>query len=311
MGLLRTVALLLVVSWILMGACGEDKLVSSGTHNDPSLPKTEKPTNTQPPQEKPDLEIPGDMRPVPGGTFSMGLDGKGIPDEQPSHDVTVRPFLLDTTEVTNGAYAKCVDADICRRPAYLDTEKGGFQALEVFRLPGHPVNGVSHEDAEKYCKWAQKRLPTEAEWERAARGDDGRMFPWGNGFPTPKTAVFRDKVTRGVGSLPAGAGPYGHLDLGGNVWEWVADHYDPYAYRRDSAAQGVPGDCDQIMAALRELKNRGKQGFTGTNPIPTECEYVLRGGAFNYFPWGLRSTNRVHHAGRFRIAMAGFRCARD
>ncbi len=255
--------------------------------------------------------IPPDMLPVPGGEFTMGLDDRGIPDERPAHRVTVKPFLLDKTEVTHRDYARCVDAGVCRPPAFLTTEESGFEPLDVFRSPDRPVVGVSHSDAETYCRFADKRLPREAEWERAARGSDARLFPWGDTLPTPEQAVFRAKVTGEVGSRPKGAGPYGHLDLAGNVWEWVADRYDPYAYTRDTAHLGIPGDCNQILLALRELKRTGKQGFTGTNPIPDVCENVLRGGAFNYFPWGLRSSNRVHHPGRFRIAMAGFRCAKD
>jgi len=255
--------------------------------------------------------VPPDMLFVPGGEFTMGLDGRGIPDEQPAHRVTVTSFLLDKTEVTNQAYQRCVDAGVCPKPAYLDTKKSGFEPLKTFRTPGRPVNGVSRANAETYCTFVGKRLPLESEFERACRGDDERLYPWGNKEPTEELAVFRAKVTKPVGSLPKGKGPYGHLDLAGNVWEWMHDRYDPYAYRRPSAAQGIPGDCKEILATLRELKNEGHQGFTGTNPIPHECEFVLRGGAFNYFPWGLRSTNRVHHPGRFRMAMAGFRCAKD
>ena len=91
----------------------------------------------------------------------------------------------------------------------------------------------------------------------------------------------------------------------------MQDEYDPYAYRRPTAAQGTPGSCAEILAAQDELRRQGKQGFTGTNPIPTECEHSIRGGAYNYDPHGLRATNRVHHPGRFRIPMLGLRCAAD
>ncbi len=297
------------VCFTLLLSCSRDRPI-------PAVSKTPAPTAAKKVVREPiprgrKIDIPSDMLGVPGGTFTMGQDGRGIRDEQPAHSVDVAPFLLDKTEVTNAAYTVCVEAKICRRPAHLNTEKSGFEPLATFRTENRPVSGVSHEDAQAYCKWAKKRLPTEAEWERAARGSDGRLFPWGDAFPAPETAVFRVKVTSPVGSRRKGAGPYGHLDLAGNVWEWVADNYDPYAYRRDTAAQGVSGTCKQIMATQNELRRKGKQGFTGTNPIPAECEHVLRGGAFNYFPWGLRSTNRVHHSGRFRMVMAGFRCARD
>ncbi len=95
------------------------------------------------------------------------------------------------------------------------------------------------------------------------------------------------------------------------MWEWTADEYDPYAYTRPTAPEGKPGTCAEIRAAQDALRRDGKQGFTGSNPIPTECERSLRAGAFNYDADGLRSTNRVHHPGAFRLVMTGFRCAKD
>jgi formylglycine-generating enzyme required for sulfatase activity len=248
---------------------------------------------------------------VPGGTFVMGLDNQGEMDERPAHPVTVVPFVLDVTEVTNEDYFRCVRDGPCKPHNPLSSEANHFGPDTKFRTPKRPISGVSHADAQAYCQWVGKRLPTEAQWERAARGSDGRMYPWGDDKPTRDRAVFGTNNTADVGSRPAGAGPYGHLDLAGNVWEWVADHYDPYAYRRPSAARGEAGTCEQILATLAELKSRGQQGFTGSNPTPDECEYTLRGGAFNYGAWGLRASNRVHHPGRFRLVMSGFRCARD
>jgi formylglycine-generating enzyme required for sulfatase activity len=248
---------------------------------------------------------------VPGGTFTMGTDNLGEGDEQPAHAVTVAPFLLDRTEVANAAYGECVAAGVCRPH---DTESSLENHLgpdAAFRGPSQPISGVSHKDAEAFCAWKGKRLPTEAEWERAARGSDGRRYPWGSDPANPQLAVYGGSMPMDVGSKPKGAGPYGHLDLAGNVWEWVADLYDPYAYRRPDAAHGMPGTCPEIKAAQDELRRKQLQGFTGKNPIPADCDYVLRGGAFNYGGPGLRASNRVHHPGTYRLIMSGFRCAKD
>ncbi len=259
-------------------------------------------------------EVPG-MLPVPGGTFTMGTNDGGQPDERPAHSVTLRPFFLDRTEVTNAAYADCVLASACKPNASWIASVTHAGDDSRFHRPAQPVNGVSWFDAHDYCAWRGARLPTEAEFERAIRDDDGRRFPWGNAPPTHERTVFGELLATGatenVGSHPSGRGPYGHDDLAGNVWEWTADEYDPYAYVRATAAQGKPGTCDEILAAQDELRKQGKQGFTGSNPIPTECERVLRGGAFNYDADGLRSTNRVHHPAAFRLVMTGFRCAKD
>jgi formylglycine-generating enzyme required for sulfatase activity len=258
----------------------------------------------------PEPDPPEGMLRVPGGTFTMGSNDEGELDERPAHDVTVASFWLDTTEVSNVAYGRCVAAGACRPHDPSNAAHNGFDDRD-FRKPNQPVSGVSWDDAARYCEWVGKRLPTEAEFERAARGDDGRRYPWGNEPPDPRRAVFGAPVTADVGTHPAGAGPYGHLDLCGNVWEWVADHYDPFAYVRPTAPSGQPGSCDDILRAQDELRRKKRDGFTGTNPIPTECERVLRGGAFNYYRTGLRASNRVHHPGRFRLVMSGLRCARD
>ncbi len=259
----------------------------------------------------PSEEVPAaGMLRVPGGTFRMGADLGGEPDEHPAHDVHVGSFFLDVTEVTNGEYQACVRANACRAPDAANARRHHMRENDL-RSAHQPVTEVSWDDANAYCTFVEKRLPTEAEWERASRGDDQRRFPWGNEPPRRDLAVFGTTKTADVGSRPNGKGPYGHLDLAGNVWEWVADEYDPYAYRRTTASEGKPGTCAEIMDALRDLKKTGQRGFTGSNPLPTECEHVLRGGGFNYDPSGLRSTNRVHHPGRFRLVMAGFRCAKD
>jgi formylglycine-generating enzyme required for sulfatase activity len=248
---------------------------------------------------------------VPGGAFVMGCDTGGQEDEHPAHTVTLDTYFLDRTEVTNLAYAACVSAGACRAPNPSGATRNHFGPDAAFRGPDQPVSSISWDDARTFCVFVGKRLPTEAEFERAARGDDQRTFPWGNEPPTPERAVFGATRTANVGTHPAGAGPYGHLDLAGNVWEWTADIYDPEAYRRPSADRGVPGACDEVLVTQEGLRRAGREGFTGSNPIPRECERVLRGGAFNYGAEGLRASNRVHHPARFRLIMSGIRCAKD
>ena len=261
---------------------------------------------------------PDDMLPVPGGTFTMGADGVGERDEQPAHPVSVRGYLLDKTEVTNEKYLECVTAQACK--PYRDNVARGFHAGPEagFRAPEQPVVGVSWYDASAYCAFRGKRLPSEAEWERAARGDDGRVYAWGNAAPdATRLACFGRKVgakgatTMPVGSYAAGRGPYGHFDLTGNVWEWTSDIYDPMAYTREGRDRGIVGTCQQVLDSLAVLRKEKRKGYTGSNPIPTSCERALRGGAFNYPAAGLRASNRVHHPPEWRMLVAGFRCAKD
>jgi formylglycine-generating enzyme required for sulfatase activity len=252
---------------------------------------------------------------VPAGTFTMGADSGGEADEHPAHAVTLPAFWLDKTEVTHGAYDACVAAGACKpKDAHIASSSHAGPDAN-FQKPTQPVDGVSWYDARAYCAYRKKRLPREAEFEKAVRDEDGRKYPWGNDPPTTERAVFARALghdaTDPVGSHPAGRGPYGHDDLAGNVWEWVEDEYDPFAYTRPDAGVGQPGSCAEIKRAQDDLRREGKQGYTGSNPIPHECEHVLRGGAFNYDGFGLRGSNRVHHAASFRLVMSGFRCAKD
>lgn len=255
----------------------------------------------------PHAEAPAGMALVPAGAFTMGADSGGEQDEHPAHQVTLPAFYLDETEVTQKAYFSCVEAQVCRLPrmAYLESFGGAF------RGDLRPIVGVSQSDAAAYCTHVGKRLPREAEFEKAVRGTDARRYPWGNEPPTRERAVFGGDVTEDVGTHPAGKGPYGHHDLAGNVWEWLSDAYDPYAYKRPGAERGEVGTCEQIIEFQNELRRTHKQGYTGTNPIPTECEAAIRGGAYNMGAEALRSANRVHHPGTFRLQMTGFRCAKD
>ncbi|MBK6533070.1 MAG: formylglycine-generating enzyme family protein [Deltaproteobacteria bacterium] len=243
---------------------------------------------------------PPDRVRVPAGPFVMGEDARGEADERPRHTRTLPAYEIDRTEVTRENYERCVRAGRCTGPRPLDAR---------FRDPRQPVVGVSWFQATAYCAWVGARLPTEAEWEKAARGGDGRTFPWGETYPTLRMATFGHDEHTGhpdpVGSHPGFPSPYGALDLAGNVWEWVDDPYDPYAYREPTVAP----TCERALATLNDLRTRRVRGFTGSNPLPTTCERVLRGGGWNYGGAGLRSSNRVHHAPSYRLVMSGFRCA--
>lgn len=254
----------------------------------------------------PPMPTPAGMLLVPAGTFTMGTSTVGEGDERPAHEVTVSAFYLDATEVTQAAYEQCVVEKVCAPPS-VDV----LPLTHPFRGPHKPVVAVSWFDASKYCAWRGARLPREAEFERAVRDDDGRRYPWGNDAPTHERAVFATSGPEDVATHPGGRGPYGHDDLAGNVWEWMDDDYDPFAYTRPTAGTGKPGSCKEIEQAQNDLRTQGKQGFTGSNPIPDVCEKSIRGGAYNYPPDGLRSTNRVHHPPRYKLKMTGIRCAKD
>jgi formylglycine-generating enzyme required for sulfatase activity len=174
---------------------------------------------------------------VPAGDFVMGSNGDDLyqflpeptvnylcwqcryQSETPQRIVPLDAYWIDKTEVTNAQYRKCVKAGACERPECWG--KGDFND------PDQPVVCVSWYDAQDYATWVGGRLPTEAEWEKAARGDDGRFFPWGNGPADCSKANIKGCVGKPlpVGSLPDGASPYGALDMAGNVWEWVDAWY--------------------------------------------------------------------------------------
>jgi len=166
---------------------------------------------------------------IPAGSFWMGcnsaVDNDCDSDESPYHEVTLSGYYIDKTEVTVDDYADCVTAGACTAPSTASS----YCNWEVSGKGNHPVNCVNWSQAGEYCTWAGKRLPTEAEWEKAARGTDGRKYPWGNEDATCEYAVMDDGVN-GCGTdstwnvcskSPAGDSPYGLCDMSGNVWEWV------------------------------------------------------------------------------------------
>jgi formylglycine-generating enzyme required for sulfatase activity len=164
---------------------------------------------------------------IPAGTFRMGgMDVRRALDETPDHDVTLDAFWMDQLEVTNAMYSLCVQSGACKPPQSFKSQRhpGYFKDPE---FKDYPVIYVTWVQAKGYCEWAGRRLPTEAEWERAGRGDDFRTFPWGEDKADGTLANFNMLVgdTSRVGTYPLGASPFGVLDMAGNVAEWVNDFY--------------------------------------------------------------------------------------
>lgn len=162
---------------------------------------------------------------IPAGYFLMGSETSDR-NQRPEHKVFLDAFWIDQTEVTNAQYQVCVKEGAC----------GSLHEVDYFtdaKYSNYPVIYLSWDEAHIFCTWAGKRLPTEPEWEKAARGDDGRTYPWGNQKPNSALANYLDnrKGSSEVGSYPAGASPYGVLDMAGNVWEWTADWYGPEYYK--------------------------------------------------------------------------------
>ena len=269
---------------------------------------------------------------VPAGEFVMGsnsgdiasllrrhpkANGAILKDEVPRHRIFLDAFYIDKYEVTNAHFQQFVQATGYRTQA--ESEGGGKirtgaktwadvpdatwraprgQGSSIAGLEAHPVVQVSWHDAKAYCTWAGKRLPTEAEWEKAARGTDGRLYPWGNEFDGTR-ANFCDRncpfewqdaavddgsrSTTPVGSYEAGKSPYGAYDMAGNVWEWVADWYDATYYRRSPA--------------------RNPQGPTSGTQV------VLRGGSWLYTVPDFRATERAGVPSERRNENIGLRCA--
>jgi len=209
-------------------------------------------------------------------------------DEQPVHPVSVPAFEIDKFEVTVAAYRRCVDATKCSPPAF---DGDGCNWSQPGR-DRHPVNCVAWIQASALCKWAGKRLCSEAEWERAARGTDGRRYAWGDAAPSCSLAVMAvggggcgEGATAPVGSRPGGASPYGVMDMAGNVAEWVQDGYlDSYV--------GAPADG------------------TAWDPLPGG-DHLRRGGSWLLGADAMRAT--VRFAGSMSAGNApsiGFRCCR-
>jgi formylglycine-generating enzyme required for sulfatase activity/serine/threonine protein kinase len=249
-----------------------------------------------------------DMVRVPPGMFVMGSDhdGKG---EKPAHHVLMtRAFYMDRTEVRADAYAACVADGACS----LNKVHAGDLVESVFgcntdkERPKHPANCIDRAQAEKYCAFVKKRLPTEAEWEYAARGNDGREFPWGSTVPTRCTQAIltgmsgecgERKGTWEVATTIDGKSAFGALDMAGNVWEWVADGWDAYP----AAAAVDAGATDASPRAILDPRS----------PLVPTGKGILRGGSWDYSVSSAKTTYRLPFAATSGNVSTGVRCARD
>jgi len=240
---------------------------------------------------------------IPEGPFTMGFEIEndnewGDMDEDPVHEVTLSAYWMDKYEVTSYDFAEFLNSHQASAGRFIEitpsvtVEFVEGKYLSRPELENLPVNRISWYGADAYCRWKGKRLPTEAEWEKAARGTDQRIFPWGNEFPDNSRVTYRRKfseigfkVMEPVYSMGRGVSPYGIHHMAGNVWEWVADWFDGGTYED------------------RELKDpKGPE---------TGISKVLRGGNWYYKAYYMRTTYRFNERpDQFNI-WQGFRCQRD
>jgi eukaryotic-like serine/threonine-protein kinase len=259
-------SVVLAVPIIWLTTSGEQ----STTGEPPAATTSASPTN-------PPVAVPEGMLLVPGGKFTMGFDGSDDPSEKPEHVETMNPFFIDKTEVTVGDYYKFMKAKNHAAPEGWpqNWKSGKFQSGEA-RLP---VTGVSWFDASEYAEWIDKRLPTEKEWEYAARGTDKRLYPWGNDFDAKRANVADSQKNAPVatGSYSAGKSPFAVLDMAGNVAEWT-----------DSDSFRYPG--------------------SQSTPKPGK---IVRGGSFRASKIYAMTTTRTAVLGDRKMPDIGFRCAKS
>lgn len=222
---------------------------------------------------------------IPAGHFTMGSDGtQALEDERPSHRVWLDAYSIDLHEVTTGQYAAFIAA--VKRPL-----PWKWETVDLAQHGDRPVIGVDWGDANAYCMWIGKRLPTEAEWEKAARGTDARLYPWGSQTPTSELANFAlgarfsyNQVLLPVRSHEAGKSPYGLYHMAGNAYEWVQDWYGTNYYET-SPEKNPPG--------------------------PPQGQFrVLRGGSWSDLPKYLLTYGRFKLPPETKNSYTGFRCAR-
>ena len=255
-----------------------------------STTETEGEAEAEAEMEPAPVPVPEDMVLIPAGPFTMGQDGSK-PKNGPAHSVDLPAYEIDRFEVTNDEFARFTDEAGFVTYAEENSSKNWRDAADA-KGGNHPVVYVTWDDAVAYCEWAGKRLASEAEWEKAARGEDGRLYPWGDDFPAAdqvdQFGNFYETGLRStfpVGAFEAGASPYGVYDMAGNVREWVADYFLAY--------EGAAADADPFFGEENRV-NRGGGWFDG------EDGEVVTVYNRNAGPPGTSANDDI-----------GFRCARD
>ena len=263
------------------------------------------------------MPTPDGMVLIPAGEFQMGsnhstdaekpvhtvyVDAFYTDAEKPVHTVYVDAFYMDVYEVTMGQYRKFLQA----------TGQGAFPDWMSKYSPTdmHPVSGVGWRDAMAYAIWAGKRLPTEAEWEYAARGGlVGKTYPWGNAIDASK-ANYADNIGSPTPVGSYGANGYGLYDMAGNVWEWCLDELDADFYARSPRQNPLAGDMSlrEVIANYRSVES--EPVWNGSRWVLGSWR-VLRGGSWDSTAWHLRVANRRRDRPMFTVWGIGFRCVQD
>jgi eukaryotic-like serine/threonine-protein kinase len=321
----------LIIGFLLFFSGCQSPILSKLNVNPSTTPNIEvtKILPTQVPTTPPPTEIPPtptqanykisetdqmEMIFIPSGEFTMGTEdieaqriytGNGVAyPETPQHTVYLDSYWIDKYEVSTGQYAKCVENGVCKPAGEINNPVlAGLEYYTSEEYANYPIINVSWFQARDYCGWVGRRLPSEAEWEKAARGVDGRKYPWGNEKVNDDLANFCDKdctaghpnpsfndgypETAPVGSYPKGASPYGIMDMAGNVWEWTSTIPKPYPY---DAADGR--EDEQDVAYNSKWPQR-----------------ILRGGTWSNGIWWVRSSVRYRIVGVYINNNIGFRCA--
>lgn len=273
---LLTVLLPQVVAFVRRGLTPQEAQQPSATA--PHAPARPAPVSPSP---SPAVSISTGMVSIPAGAFFMGcnaaVDTNCFDDEKPGRTVSLDAFTIDTYEVTVANYRQCVEAGKCTA-----LDMGGSCNWNQSNRAQHPINCMDWNQAKTYCEWQGKRLPTEAEWEKAARGTDKRVYPWGNEWDAKKANV-NTSGTVAVGSYAAGISPYGAYDMSGNVWEWTADWYADVYYQNSPV--------------------RNPKGLASGNTRS------VRGGSWGDRTQGARASNRYRLDPGNRSDFIGVRCA--